>query len=318
MNAQSTNDEAAEWAVRLDGEPLSAEEQRALEAWLASAPGHRGALVRARAVWAAVGAAQPAASGPAPPVHAPTARGRGISALRAAAAALAAVAVLALGYRALELRGTGYETGVGEVRRIALEDGSAITLNSNSAARVRYGQDARRLTLVRGEGLFEVAKDPARPFIVSTGGVAVRAVGTAFVVRALTDAVTVTVTEGVVEVTRPEQAPRRVAAHQRAEIRAHREVTVRTEEADEASRQLSWRDGVLSFSGESLAEAVREVNRYSHRQIEVADPGLAARPVIGIFRAGDADAFAQATAAALGAETRLDGDVIRLVPPAGR
>jgi transmembrane sensor len=150
--------------------------------------------------------------------------------------------------------------------------------------------------------------------------VSVRAVGTAFAVRALTDEVTVTVTEGIVEVTRPQEpqaTPQRVSANYRAEIHRQRGVTVRAEDPAEAGRQLSWREGVLSFSGESLAEAVREVNRYSRRQVEVADPELANKPVIGIFRAGDVDAFAQSTAVALGAEARVDGQVIRLVAPAG-
>ncbi|MBS0580585.1 MAG: FecR domain-containing protein [Proteobacteria bacterium] len=321
MNARSTNDEAAAWAVRLDGAQLSAQEQQQLDAWLALSPRHPGALLRARAVWSSLGAADEEGAAEAPrsltrqaPERPPGRRGGLIGNWRAAAALVAAVAAVLLGYRLLGLRGEGYETRVGEVQRIALEDGSAITLNSDSAARVRFGAHQRAVVLTRGEGLFEVAKDKTRPFVVSTGGVSVRAVGTAFAVRALPDAVTVTVTEGVVEVSGAEVPAQRVAINQRAEIRPRHPVIVRSQDPGEAGRQLSWRDGILSFSGESLAEAVREVNRYSHRQVEVADPALARRPVIGIFRAGDIDAFAQSTAVALGAKAEADGAVIRLVP----
>ena len=328
MSARSTNDEAAAWAVRLDGAQLSPEEQQELDQWLASSPGHQGALLRARAVWmslegnagarASVGTLTPAAAdrevSPKPhPAHGSRSYGK----WRAAAAVVVGLAALLLTYRMLQVRGDTYQTGIGEVRRIALADGSAITLNSDSAATVLFEKDRRSVALRRGEGLFEVAKDKTRPFIVSSGAVAVRAVGTAFAVRALSDEVTVTVTEGVVEVTRQQEPPSRVSANQRAEIRPHRSVTVRTQNAQDAGRQLSWRDGILSFSGEPLAEAVREVNRYSRRQVEVQDPDLASKPVIGIFRAGDIDAFAQSTAVALGAEARVDGEVIRLVPPAG-
>ncbi len=327
MTARSTNDEAAAWAVRLDGAQLSPQEQRELDQWLASSTAHQGALLRARAVWMSLegGASAPASAGRPTPGAADNAvmperrrahGSRAVGGWRAAAAVVLALAAL-LTYRMLEVRGDTYRTGIGEVRRIALEDGSAITLNSDSAATVRFEKAQRTVALQRGEGLFEVSKDKSRPFIVSSGAVAVRAVGTAFAVRALTDEVTVTVTEGVVEVTRPQEAPSRVSANQRAEIRPHRDVAVRSQDAQEAGRQLSWRDGILSFSGESLAEAVREVNRYSRRQVEVADPDLAGRPVIGIFRAGDIDAFAQSTAVALGAQARVDGEVIRLVKPAG-
>ncbi len=321
MNARSTNDEAAAWAVRLDGAQLTAQEQAQLDAWLKVSPRHQGALLRAQAVWTSLGPAQGA--GAPEPVRALTRkepppllgrRGGLLGHWRAAAALLAALAALFLGYRMLGLRGELYETRVGEVQRIALEDGSAITLNSNSAARVRFGKDLRAVTLVRGEGLFEVAKDKARPFVVSTGAVSVRAVGTAFAVRALPDAVTVPVTEGVVEVSGSDEPVQRVATNQRAEIRPQHAVSVHAQDPVESGRQLSWREGILSFSGESLAEAVREVNRYSRRQVEVTDPVLAGRPVIGIFRAGDVDAFAQSTAVALGARAQADGSVIRLVP----
>jgi transmembrane sensor len=324
VNARSTNDEAAAWAVRLDGAQLSADEQRQLDAWLAVSPRHQGALLRARAVWSSLGPRE-AADAEAPEEVRPLTReqggrfGRRSAAVgwRAAAAVVAGVAALFLAYRMLGLRGEVYETRVGEVQRIALEDGSAITLNSNSAATVHFEKDLRAVTLTRGEGLFEVAKDKARPFIVSTGGVSVRAVGTAFAVRALPDAVTVTVTEGVVEVTGADAPAQRVMRDQRAEVRPQHAVTVRTQDPAESGRQLAWRDGILSFSGESLAEAVREVNRYSRRQVEVTDPALAGKPVIGIFRAGDVDAFAQSTAVALGARAEADGQVIRLVPAPG-
>jgi transmembrane sensor len=317
MNARSTNDEASAWAVRLDGAELTPEEQRELDQWLAASPRHQGALLRARAVWTSLGSGVMAGT-PASPPPGPTAEyGRGRRAFGNwwAAAAIAAGVAALVTYRMLDLRGEIYETGIGEVRRIALEDGSAITLNSDSVASVHFEKNLRSVTLRRGEGLFEVAKDKTRPFVVSTGEVAVRAVGTAFAVRALTSEVTVTVTEGVVEVTRPQETPSRVRANERAEIRPHAALTVRAEDPKEAGRLLSWRNGILSFSGESLAEAAREVNRYSRRQVVVQDPSLASKPVIGIFRAGDVDAFAQSTAVALGAEAQVDGQTIRLVAP---
>jgi transmembrane sensor len=326
MNAHTTKDEAADWAVRLDSAQLSDDEQRELERWLAASPDHRGALLRARAVWMSLGsqnaARAPAPGEPAGPAQnrtapAPPRRRRFLLAMQAAAAVLVAASVLVLVHRTVLARGDVYETGVGEVRRIALEDGSAITLNSNSVAVVHFEPHARTVRLKRGEGLFEVAKDKSRPFVVSSGDVSVRAVGTAFAVRELPGEVTVTVTEGVVEVTGQGTAPHRVSVNQRAQIRAQREVTVHAEDPAEASRRLSWREGVLSFSGESLAEAVREVNRYSRRQVEVSDPVLAGKPVIGIFRAGDVDAFAQATAAAFDAEAQTEGEVIRLIPVSG-
>src|SRR3546814_5501598 len=91
-------------------------------------------------------------------------------------------------------------TGRSEVRRIALEDGSIVTLNGNSAVQIRYEDDIRRVVLRRGEASFEVAHNSERPFVVSADGVKVRAVGTEFVVGSEDDGVEVTVEEGVVAI----------------------------------------------------------------------------------------------------------------------
>jgi transmembrane sensor len=352
VSESTGNDEAARWAVRLADAPLSADEQRQLDVWLQADPRHLGALVRARATWlnlgrlgalsgrASVGANSTAfavASAAQAPtdepstepgvrdsavarVHAnpalarPAQRWRGVMLL---AASLAGLTLAFLGFRWVTLDGTGYDTGVGEVRRVALEDGSALTLNSNSRAIVRFQKKERTVKLLRGEALFEVAKDRSRPFVVHSGDVSVRAVGTAFAVRALPDDVVVSVTEGVVEVSEQQRPPQRVTVNEKAVVRPDTPVTITRQDAGVAQRSLSWRTGVLSFSGEPLAEAVREVNRYSTRQIEIADPTLGARPVIGIFKVGDVDAFAQAAAAALHTRMHVSGDTIQLsiTPP---
>src|SRR3546814_21029437 len=68
-------------------------------------------------------------------------------------------------------------TGRSEVRRIALEDGSIVTLNGHSAVQIRYADDIRRVVLRRGEASFEVAHNRERHFVVRASGAKVRAVG---------------------------------------------------------------------------------------------------------------------------------------------
>src|SRR5207245_2615866 len=69
-------------------------------------------------------------------------------------------------------------TDIGERSVLALADGSKVTLNTASAVRADYTGRERRLTLVRGEAFFDVAKDPTRPFMVTAGSRQVIAVGT--------------------------------------------------------------------------------------------------------------------------------------------
>jgi transmembrane sensor len=344
---------AARWAVRADAGALGPDEQRELETWLAADSRHRGAYVRARAQWldldrlaalkgpvsAAAGrfpAAEPAAEKPAPAPAAARA-GVGVKSITTAAG-LSRRQLLAAGIGTIGVLGGGlpwlilhegrdrYTSGIGEVRRIALEDGSTVLLNTASEVTVRLTKQQRDVRLVRGEALFEVAHDKFRPFIVQANDTAVRAVGTAFAVRLDAAQVDVTVTEGVVEVADSKTMSgggvatpaaskfevKRVAAHERLVIAPSRAQNVEPIAPAQANRQLAWREGMVSFDGESLLTAVAEINRHNRRQIVVDDPALASMPVVGIFRATDLQGFAAAAAAALKARATPDGDVIRL------
>lgn len=98
-------------------------------------------------------------------------------------------------------RAPTYVADVGEQRVITLADGSIIRLNSRSKVRVDLTPQQRNVELLAGQALFQVAKDHARPFIVQSGAVAVRAVGTQFDVYRRRTGTTVTVVEGRVAVT---------------------------------------------------------------------------------------------------------------------
>jgi transmembrane sensor len=137
-----------------------------------------------------------------------------------------------------------------------------------------------------------------------------------FGVRAGDQHVDVTVTEGVVEVAAAPDARtnsvRRVTANERAIVNAAQQIEVRTIRSDQAERQFAWRDGMVSFDGESLADASDEINRHNRKRIVIDDAALASRPVVGVFRAGDADGFAATVAAALGAQRVDAGEKIHL------
>lgn len=345
---------AARWAVRADAGALGPDEQRELETWLAADSRNRGAYVRARAQWvdldrlAALQGPAVDAVGRLPATDA--AVKQSAAALTAAgadagaklnpagdfsrrqllAAGIATVCVFSGGLSWLILRegGERYTSGIGEVRRIALEDGSTLWLNTGSEVTVKLTKKQRDIRLVLGEALFEVAHDKSRPFIVQANDTAVRAVGTAFAVRLEATQVDVTVTEGVVEfadskaISGPGPATlsasrpgvKRVVAHERAVIARARAPDVEPIAPAEAERQLAWREGLVSFDGESLQTAVAEINRHNRRQIVVDDPALGAMPIVGVFRAIDLEGFSAAAAAALKARAIPDGDLIRLQP----
>jgi transmembrane sensor len=93
-----------------------------------------------------------------------------------------------------------YSTDIGERRSLTLADGSTVDLNARSGIRIEFSSTERRVELLNGQALFQVAKDNQRPFTVASGEATVRAVGTQFDVYRKASGTTVTVLEGRVAV----------------------------------------------------------------------------------------------------------------------
>jgi transmembrane sensor len=315
MNA--IDEQAVRWVVRVASGSLPVDAQRELQGWLDADLRHRGAYVRAQAHWVALDRLG-ALHGVHPTQPAVARAATRISRRQWLGAAAAALAAGSGGLSWMLVRGRRqhYHSDIGELRRIALADGSTVMLNTASDMLVEFDEHQRRIALMRGEALFDVAPDPARPFVVLTEAMAVRAVGTAFDVRLGPSHMYVTVTEGTVELRHPLATSlpegRRVTVNQRAVVLGQGRVEVRTIAAADAERQLAWREGLVSFNKETLQSAVTEINRYNHRQIVIDDPVLAASPVVGVFRTTELDDFALAAARALGATVIVDRDWLRL------
>ncbi len=195
---------------------------------------------------------------------------------------------------------TRYATTTAGYERARLTDGSTLELNTASAARVQFTAAERRVELESGEAHFEVAHDTARPFVVSAGGVAVRAVGTAFNVRFVSGAVEVTVTEGKVAVERLDlnslsAGPTLVAANQRlalplAPAAAPAPIIEPLAPAD-VRAVLAWQRRVTDFTDTPLAEVTARFNRHNVLQLVITDPTLGSRRIGGIFALDDVEAF---------------------------
>lgn len=305
---------AAAWAARAD-RGLSPAEAAELGAWVAGDSRRQGAYARALAV--SLHARRAEALGPnyrrsdfGKPSGGLSRRG-----LIAGAGGALAASVAAIG--AGLVWNDRYSTRIGEVRVIPLQDGSVVTLNTESTIAVAYSKRRRRVRLVSGEAAFDVAKDATRPFLVSAGRAQVRAVGTSFSVSCLPAApVEVVVREGAVDVGDTEarrSSVLRLRARERATV-SPKAIVSRAISDAEINRRLSWREGRLSFSGETLAEAAAEYARYSDVRIVIDDPALRARTVVGLFQTNDPVGFSKAVATAFDARVEVRADEIRITP----
>ncbi|MSU53738.1 MAG: hypothetical protein EXS41_10175 [Opitutaceae bacterium] len=196
---------------------------------------------------------------------------------------------------------TRYATTTAGYERARLDDGSTLELNMASAARVRFTTAERHVDLESGEAHFEVAHDTARPFVVRAGGVAVRAVGTAFNVRFAAGAVEVTVTEGKVSVgpALSNGGATFVVANQRLAIPfasasnnfAAPPPVIESLAPADVRAALAWQRRVTDFSDTPLVEVAARFNRHNALQLVVVDPTLGARRIGGMFALDDVEAF---------------------------
>ena len=306
------DDLACQWAARID-RGLDDAERETLGQWLDADRRHRGALLRAQAALSlldrgrALGSIEEKAAEETP---APDRR----RFLKIGAGGLAAAIAGGIGLK-LWPKGTPISTGIGEIRRLPLDDGSVAVVNSASRLRVAFTRDRRDIELAEGEAWFEVAKNRTRPFTVHAGPVRVQAIGTAFDVRRRDGGSEVTVTEGTVKLwsTASDSEPVLVSAGNHAMVSDNGGVEVASLAPAASDQSLAWRDGRIVLDDMTLAAAASEFNRYSTRQL-VVDPSLADKQVVGWFRTDDMDGFATASAAMVGGRVERDRNTIRIVP----
>ena len=334
--------QAGEWLVKLDSGDITVEQAAELQAWMAQSSFHRNYLEKLAKNWddmsilqelselfplsstrlepkgkrARVNSATDSANEAAPASIQP--RGKGItpafSAKQLAYASFASVALVLCAFLFVQMQSPQvqqYATAIGENASYTLDDGTTVTLNTNSRIKVDYSGDLRTVSLQQGEANFDVAKNPNRPFVVYAGKGMVWAVGTAFNVRYNTDSVDVTVTEGVVKVYSgvDENSPaipdfnpappmetagiEREALVEQGHIVTFSEI-IKTQGPtlpEQTEKSLAWQKGALIFKGETLEQAIAEIARYTDKDLVISTPGLKNMRVGGHYKTDDIDSL---------------------------
>jgi transmembrane sensor len=327
----SVRDVAGRWIIRKDRGMTDAEAAE-LDAWLSADAHHAAAFAQSAASWQRfreIGAASRRA-----PVKAKPERFSYMPWVAMGSLAALITLTFVLGFR--PATGDGASDAMAAQRTAAvpvmpatrhLADGSIVRLRDGAAIAESFTATERRVRLVSGEVFFEVTKDNERPFLVVVGGVTVRAVGTAFSVRFLPQAVDILVAEGAVQVTSPSKPVRPdltlqtdisalVNAGHRAivdlskgpEMQALSLIRVQPEEI---TRELVWSRPMLDLGEATLAEWVTAFAEHSRHRIEIVDSALSSVRIGGRFPADDVDGFIHALEQIydVATEKRVDGTI---------
>ncbi len=179
---------------------------------------------------------------------------------------------------------------VGQRNTATLADGSTITLNTDSALDVSWHLRSRRVTLERGQALFDVSHATWRPFSVEAGHTRVSVVGTLFEVWRQPESVRVTVLRGKVRVDNLAIAapPAYLVADQQI---ASAPAGLSSVMQVDAASSMAWREGRLVFDHTPLRLALQELQRYTRAGIAEPDPQVGGLQLSGVFDTDRADAL---------------------------
>lgn len=294
--------EAAAWLARLRADDRTREDETRFRQWLAD-PINAERFEYVSTIWDDMDALRDVPrSQPVP---------RKLSRRRMLAGSMAVCTVAGLGLQWSLATAGIYTTERGEQRRLTLEDGSRLLLNTDTSVKVRFDTERRRIDLRRGQALFEVSADP-RPFLVSAGDHDLTVRRGRFDMRRETDQLSVLAIDAVATLAQDsaaENAVLRIGEGERVRVDANRRVEHDRPNVNDA---LAWQSGNAVFRAESLSRVVAEMNRYTERELVLMDDRAAALRISGVYRVGDNGAFARSLAKLLPIKIEVTDRVIRI------
>jgi transmembrane sensor len=183
-------------------------------------------------------------------------------------------------------------SGVGEIRQVRLEDGSRLTLDTDSLVTIAYSPALRFVRLERGRARFDIVPNN-RPFRVDVGRDTITAQSSQFDARRASEGgVTVSTLHGAVEFYRAPEGRNdrgpgtalRLVAGERADARHPFSSLL---EADSPIKEAGWPQGLIDFDQATLADVTAYANRYSTTPVILADNDLGRMKVSGTFKVSD-------------------------------
>lgn len=211
---------------------------------------------------------------------------------------LAAMVVLASVIPASQNLDPAVVTKAGEWRKLTLEDGTLVTVGPRTVLTYSFTQRRRSIHLSAGEALFEVKKDPRRPFIVSSPLGCAKALGTIFSVSHQPRSTSVTTQEGIVAVSRLHRADPdcsrdgiRLFPGHKALIESWTPLVARPVDI---AVEHAWTKREIIFTGQTVEQALSEFNRRNWVQLDMPnDAEILQMRMFGRFPLDDPERFAR-------------------------
>lgn len=159
---------------------------------------------------------------------------------------------------------------------IHLPDGSTIVLNENSS--IEYDQSSfntkTREVKLSGEAYFDIKRNEKVPFIVHTGKVSTKVLGTAFNINAFSNSnhIEVTVARGKVQVGDDEKVYGIITPNQ--QIKVNKETLVYEQNNVKAEEAMVWKSKYLILDNINMEEAIAMISQKYKTPIKLANQNI--------------------------------------------
>jgi transmembrane sensor len=304
--------EALGWVVRLRSGDVTTDDIEAVKEWRAQSPDHEDAFRQAALLWRDLQRS-------AETVQDEEGMGSGGRMTRRAllGGAIAASTAAYLVYQppldmwpSLSELVADYRTGKGERRDLALGNGVAVTLNTQTSITVNGTENsASEIELITGEAAITTTRGADSPLVVRAHDARILVTQASINARCIGDRVSVTCLDGQVNVEFQKQTVQ-LAKGQEVNLSPATGLHVDLSRPQEAA---AWRDGLLIIRERPLYEVVEEVNRYRGGRLIVTNDALGRRVVSGTFHLDRLNDFAGQVRQLFGANVRsLPGGIVLL------
>lgn len=147
--------------------------------------------------------------------------------------------------------------------QLLLPDGSKVWLNAASSIRfpIAFTGNERKVEIT-GEAYFEIAQNPAKPFIVQANGMNVTVLGTHFNVNTYQDeeAMKVTLVEGKVKVTAGDGSGAILKPGEQAQV--NEKARIKLVENADVEESVAWKNGLFQFDGDDMTTIMHKISRW--------------------------------------------------------
>jgi transmembrane sensor len=313
-------DKAMDWVLLLRSGRATTDDAETLQAWCRRSTHHEAAFLQAKKTFRDLGVVGEQLERRNRQTHAErlTQGARGMVSRRgmlggALAASIAGYAVVhpPLGiWPSLEELSAGYRTAKGEQRDVAVSDDVSVKLNTQTSLSVLSAGNSPRIELISGEAAVTSTRS-AEPLVLIAGNGQLSAIKAEFNVRCIDGAVLATCIEGSVSVAQGGRSVQ-LGRGQQVSYSAAEPMGALASPADPA-RAAAWREKLLVFRDQPLADVVSEVNRYRPGKIVVTNTALGKRLVNGTFHTDQLDDFVAQVRQLFSADVRsLPGGIVLL------